>query len=109
MDSTDAQPFHRHVTESAHSLHISYVGSHRPQMKNLLRGALAASVLLWHPGSAAAAEARAFQSAAVLSDSLQSMVGQVPQRIVRVEVTGFGPLEQSDATQPDLVISKQRS
>jgi serine protease Do len=80
-----------------------------PQMKNLLRGTLAASVLLWHPGSARAAEARAFQSAAVLSDSLQSMVRQVSPSIVQVEVTGFGPLEQSDATQTDLVISKQRS
>ena len=78
-------------------------------MKNLLRGALAASVLLWHPGSAAAAEARAFQSAAVLSDSLQSMVRQVSPSIVQVEVTGFGPLEQSNVTQTDLVISKQRS
>lgn len=78
-------------------------------MKNLFRGAFAASVLLWHSGSATAAEPRAFQSAAVLSDSLQSMVRQVSPSIVQVEVTGYGPLEQSDTTQTDLVISKQRS
>lgn len=80
-----------------------------PHMNKLIGSAFAASLLIWHPGTAAAAEPRALQTAAVLSDSLQSMVRQVSPSIVQVEVTAYGPLDQSDATQTDLVISKQRS
>jgi len=80
-----------------------------PLTKVLFRSAFTALLLISCSAAEAAAEPRPQQTAAVLSDSLQSLVRQVSPSIVQVVVTGYAPVDQGDATQTELVISRQRS
>src|SRR4051794_11338347 len=74
-----------------------------------LRVVLVAAALLAAPVPARAQQAARRDPLHVLNGSVATLVETVSRSVVQVLVTSYGPVQQSDRTETDLVIGRQRS
>src|SRR3954469_24700586 len=74
-----------------------------------LRVVLVAAALLAAPVPARAQQATGRDPLHVLNGSVATLVETVSRSVVQVLVTSYGPVQQSDRMDTDLVIGRQRS